>query len=69
MKFGTAQAMNNCSEDSPPGEPEHHPAPGCLVLFVFLLGPTLFLLNLVPVGIVTYLDNMLDLMSRTCRGA
>lgn len=35
-----------------------------LVLFVFLLGPTLFLLNLVPAGILSYFDNMLDMMSR-----
>lgn len=35
-----------------------------LVLFVFLLGPTLFLLNLVPAGILSYFENMLDMMSR-----
>ncbi|MCJ7857857.1 BCCT family transporter [Corynebacterium kalidii] len=35
-----------------------------LVLFVFLLGPTLFLLNLIPAGILNYADNMLDMMSR-----
>ena len=35
-----------------------------LVLFVFLLGPTLFLLNLVPAGILSYTDNLLDMMSR-----
>lgn len=36
-----------------------------LVLFVFLLGPTLFLLNLVPSGIMAYADNMLDMMGRS----
>lgn len=35
-----------------------------LFLFVFLLGPTLFLLNLVPAGILSYADNLLDMMSR-----
>jgi choline/carnitine/betaine transport len=35
-----------------------------LILFVFLLGPTLFLLNLVPSGILSYADNLLDMMSR-----
>ena len=35
-----------------------------LILFVFLLGPTLFLLNLVPAGILSYADNLLDMMSR-----
>ena len=35
-----------------------------LVVFVFLLGPTLFLLNLVPAGVLSYADNMFDMMSR-----
>jgi choline/carnitine/betaine transport len=35
-----------------------------LVLFVFILGPTLFLLNLVPAGIASYLGNMMDMVSR-----
>lgn len=36
-----------------------------LVLFTFLLGPTLFLLNLVPSGIMAYADNMFDMMGRS----
>ncbi|AHW64242.1 Choline/glycine/betaine transporter [Corynebacterium glyciniphilum AJ 3170] len=36
-----------------------------LVLFTFILGPTLFLLNLVPSGIMAYADNMLDMMGRS----
>lgn len=36
-----------------------------LVLFTFILGPTLFLLNLVPSGIMAYADNMFDMMGRS----
>ncbi|MCQ9677771.1 BCCT family transporter [Corynebacterium sp. BF-R-2] len=35
-----------------------------LVLFVFLVGPTLLLLNLIPSGIVTYLDQLLPMMAK-----
>ncbi|WP_156802488.1 BCCT family transporter [Corynebacterium lubricantis] len=36
-----------------------------LVLFVFLTGPTLFLLNLIPSGTLYYLSNFLDMASRS----
>lgn len=36
-----------------------------LVVFVFLLGPTLFLLNLIPSGTLYYLSNFLDMASRS----
>ena len=35
-----------------------------LVLFVFLVGPTLLLLNLIPSGIVTYVDQLLPMMAK-----
>ncbi len=35
-----------------------------LIVFVFITGPTLFLLNLIPAGILTYLDSMVDMASR-----
>ena len=35
-----------------------------LVLFVFITGPTLLLLNLVPSGIVTYIDQLLPMMAK-----
>jgi BCCT family betaine transporter len=35
-----------------------------LVLFVFLIGPTLLLLNLIPAGIVTYIDQLLPMMAK-----
>ncbi|OFR68958.1 BCCT family transporter [Corynebacterium sp. HMSC078H07] len=35
-----------------------------LVFFVFLVGPTLLLLNLVPSGIVTYIDQLLPMMAK-----
>lgn len=35
-----------------------------LVLFVFLVGPTLLLLNLIPSGIVIYLDQLLPMMAK-----
>ena len=35
-----------------------------LVLFVFLVGPTLLLLNLIPAGIVTYIDQLLPMMAK-----
>jgi choline/carnitine/betaine transport len=36
-----------------------------LVLFVFIAGPTLFLLNLIPSGIAAYADNLIDMMGRS----
>lgn len=36
-----------------------------LVAFVFLFGPTLFLLNLIPSGVATYLDEMLPMMGKS----
>ncbi|GAA2046681.1 BCCT family transporter [Yaniella flava] len=36
-----------------------------LVLFVFFAGPTLYLLNLVPSGILHYIDNYLAMMSKS----
>ena len=36
-----------------------------LVAFVFLLGPTLFLFNLIPSGIAIYLDELLPMISRS----
>src|SRR5690625_6351241 len=36
-----------------------------LVLFVFFAGPTLYLLNLVPSGIVHYVDNYLPMMAKS----
>ena len=35
-----------------------------LVVFVFLVGPTLLLLNLIPAGIVTYIDQLLPMMAK-----
>ncbi|MDK8876574.1 BCCT family transporter [Corynebacterium striatum] len=35
-----------------------------LVVFVFLAGPTLLLLNLIPSGIVTYIDQLLPMMAK-----
>ncbi|MBU5655121.1 BCCT family transporter [Corynebacterium aurimucosum] len=35
-----------------------------LVIFVFFTGPTLLLLNLVPSGIVTYIDQLLPMMAK-----
>ncbi|WP_141740917.1 BCCT family transporter [Corynebacterium sp. HMSC06C06] len=35
-----------------------------LVVFVFLTGPTLLLLNLIPSGIVTYIDQLLPMMAK-----
>ena len=35
-----------------------------LVVFVFLVGPTLLLLNLIPSGIVTYIDQLLPMMAK-----
>lgn len=35
-----------------------------LVLFVFIVGPTLLLLNLIPSGIITYLDQLLPMMAK-----
>ena len=35
-----------------------------LVIFVFLVGPTLLLLNLIPSGIVTYIDQLLPMMAK-----
>lgn len=35
-----------------------------LIAFVFLAGPTLFLLNLIPSGILTYLDQLLPMMAK-----
>lgn len=34
------------------------------VLFVFIVGPTLLLLNLIPSGIITYLDQLLPMMAK-----
>lgn len=34
------------------------------VLFVFIVGPTLLLLNLIPAGIITYLDQLLPMMAK-----
>ncbi|MCS5478814.1 BCCT family transporter [Corynebacterium sp. YIM 101645] len=36
-----------------------------LVAFVFIFGPTLFLLNLIPSGVATYLDEMLPMMGKS----
>ncbi|MGV3283423.1 BCCT family transporter [Corynebacterium sp. 11254D000AR] len=36
-----------------------------LVAFVFITGPTLLLLNLLPSGMVTYLDELLPMMSKS----
>ncbi|GAB3594995.1 Glycine betaine transporter BetP [Corynebacterium faecale] len=36
-----------------------------LIAFVFILGPTLFLLNLIPSGILTYLDELLPMMGKS----
>jgi len=36
-----------------------------LVLFVFFAGPTLYLLNLVPSGILHYIDNYLPMMTKS----
>lgn len=36
-----------------------------LVAFVFLFGPTLLLLNLIPSGVATYLDEMLPMMGKS----
>ncbi|WP_165241750.1 BCCT family transporter [Corynebacterium lizhenjunii] len=35
-----------------------------LIAFVFLTGPTLLLLNLIPSGIVTYIDQLLPMMAK-----
>ena len=35
------------------------------IFFVFIAGPTLFLINLLPSSILTYLDNFLDMSSRS----
>ncbi|MDK8470684.1 BCCT family transporter [Corynebacterium accolens] len=35
-----------------------------LIAFVFLVGPTLLLLNLIPSGIVTYIDQFLPMMAK-----
>ncbi|WP_308608201.1 BCCT family transporter [uncultured Corynebacterium sp.] len=35
------------------------------IFFVFITGPTLFLVNLLPSSILTYLDNFLDMSSRS----
>ncbi len=36
-----------------------------LVAFVFIFGPTLFLLNLIPSGVATYLDELLPMMGKS----
>lgn len=36
-----------------------------LVLFVFLAGPTLFLLNLIPSGIASYASGLIDMMGKS----
>lgn len=36
-----------------------------LIAFVFITGPTLFLLNLIPSGILVYLDELLPMMSKS----
>lgn len=36
-----------------------------LVAFVFITGPTLFLLNLIPSGILVYIDELLPMMSKS----
>lgn len=36
-----------------------------LVAFVFIFGPTLFLLNLIPSGIASYLDELLPMMGKS----
>ena len=36
-----------------------------LVAFVFIFGPSLFLLNLIPSGIMTYLDELLPMMGKS----
>ena len=36
-----------------------------LVAFVFVFGPTLFLLNLIPSGVMTYLDELLPMMGKS----
>lgn len=36
-----------------------------LVAFVFLFGPSLFLLNLVPSGVATYIDQLLPMMGKS----
>ncbi len=36
-----------------------------LIAFVFIFGPTLFLLNLIPSGIATYLDELLPMMGKS----
>ena len=36
-----------------------------MVLFVFVAGPTLFLLNLIPSGVLAYADGFLDMMGRS----
>lgn len=36
-----------------------------LILFAFITGPTLLLLNLIPSGIITYLDQMLPMMAKS----
>src|SRR5690625_4232537 len=36
-----------------------------LVLFAFFAGPTLYLLNLIPSGILHYIDNYLTMMSKS----
>lgn len=39
------------------------------VIFVFIVGPpTLLLLNLIPSGIITYLDQLLPMMAKACPG-
>lgn len=37
----------------------------CLIGFVFIFGPSLFLLNLVPSGIATYIDQYLPMMGKS----
>ena len=36
-----------------------------LIAFVFIFGPSLFLLNLIPSGIMTYLDELLPMMGKS----
>ncbi|AKE39679.1 BCCT family transporter [Corynebacterium camporealensis] len=36
-----------------------------LIAFVFIVGPTLFLLNLIPSGILVYLDELLPMMAKS----
>lgn len=37
----------------------------CLIGFVFIFGPSLFLLNLIPSGIATYIDQYLPMMGKS----